>query len=138
MRTVVVAVDWSPESEHAVTFACDFARARGAGIVLLHVRAPGPTSGRSSSPSKRAAAPDPPERILDDWVSRVRDSGIAHVESVLLDGPPVDAILTYAEAHPPDLLVFGRRGRSTGSRILGGGVASAVMQHARWPVLLVP
>jgi len=128
-RTVVVAVDWSAVSKRAVALASEVALAMKARIVLVHVR--------TASESDTASAEEL-ETIADSWASQVRASGVSEVQAFLLDGPPVDALLNYVESHPPDILVFGRRGQSTGARMLLGGVTSSVLQHAKCPVLVVP
>jgi len=136
-RTVMVAVDWSPVSQRAVHLASEMARAMGARCVLVHVRAP---PGRPTDPDGPPGLLSREEvnELAAEWADEVRTSGVAEVETVLLDGPPVDALLGYVEANPPDLLVFGRRGHSAGTRMLLGGISSSVLQHARCPVLLVP
>jgi len=128
-KTVVVAVDWSPVSKRAVELGADLARAMRARIVLIHVR-----TMEESSPD---SAPEL-EAVAHSWATQVRDSGLADVETVLLDGPPVESLLHYSETHAPDVLVFGRRGNSPGARMLLGGIASSVLQRARCPVLVVP
>jgi nucleotide-binding universal stress UspA family protein len=138
IRKVVVAVDWSPVSKRAVELAAEIARAANAGMTLVHVRDP------SSRPPEKASSPtgsprtDSLEAVAATWSDEVRRSGVADVKTVLLDGPPVDALLGYVEANPPDLLVFGRRGHSSGTRMLLGGITSSVLQHAQCPVLVVP
>lgn len=138
-RTVIAAVDGSPVSERAVELASELSRLWQGHLVLLHVREPSVARDSSRPPSRAEPKSGPsPERLVQEWAVRARKSGVPRVDLVLLEGPPVDAILAYAESHPPDLFVFGRRGQSEGSRMLLGGVSSAFLQHARWPVLLVP
>jgi nucleotide-binding universal stress UspA family protein len=137
-RTVVVAVDWSPVSKRAVEFAGEIATAMKARLVLLHVRAPEGRPPVPAIPTGAASEGELPETLASEWSARVKSLGVADVRVVFLEGPPVDALLGYVEAHPPDLLVFGRRGHSSGTRMLLGGVASSVLQHATCPLLVVP
>ncbi len=137
-RTVVVAVDWSPVSKRAVEFGGEIARAMNARIVLLHVRAPAGRPAGAAGPTVDMQEGEGLERLAKEWSSRLQSSGVADVKAIFLDGPPVDALLGYVEAHPPDLLVFGRRGHSSGPRMLLGGVTSSVLQHATCPLLVVP
>jgi len=136
-RTVMVAVDWSPVSQRAVELSSELARAMNARCVMVHVRAP---PGRPTEPDGPPGllSRDEVDELAAEWASNVKNAGVPEVETVLLEGPPVDALLGYVEAHPPDLLVFGRRGHSAGVRMLLGGISSSVLQHARCPVLLVP
>jgi nucleotide-binding universal stress UspA family protein len=134
---VVVAVDWSPVSRRAVDLASELARAMRARCVLVHVRAP---PGRPTDPDGPPGllSREEVDELAAAWCAEVHGSGVTEVETILLEGPPVDALLGYVEANPPDLLVFGRRGHSAGTRMLLGGISSSVLQHARCPVLLVP
>lgn len=133
-----MAVDWSPISARAVELASEIARATKARCVLVHVReAPG-LSGTNVGGARSASSKDSVGEMASSWAARVRRAGVADVETVLLDGPPVDALLGYADTQSPDLLVFGRRGHSSGARMLLGGVSSSILQHARCPVLVVP
>jgi len=137
-QTVVVAVDWSPVSKRAVEFATEMARAMRARVVLVHVQASEGGPALPETPSGTPAAAGGVEKLAKEWAAQVRNSGVSDVRTVFLDGPPVDAILNYVESNPPDLLVFGRRGHSTGTRMLLGGLTSSVLQHAQCPVLVVP
>jgi nucleotide-binding universal stress UspA family protein len=137
-RTIVVAVDWSLVAKRAMRLAANLALSMGARLVLVHVRT-GPIPPASSVvPSESSARSSGAEETAAAWATEVRNSGVPEVQTVLLDGPPVDALLNYVETNPPDLLVFGRRGHSTGTRMLLGGVTSSVLQHAQCPVLVVP
>jgi len=107
-------------------------------MVLLHVRAPAGRPPVAAVPDGNTSEGELPETLASEWSSRLRSSGVADVKVVFLEGPPVDALLGYVEAHPPDLLVFGRRGHSSGARMLLGGVTSSVLQHATCPLLVVP
>jgi nucleotide-binding universal stress UspA family protein len=137
-RTIVVAVDWSRVSKRAVDLAAEIAKAMHARLVMVHVRTPGDRPPSPSSPADSAAGSEGIDEVVATWSSDVRRSGVPEVKMVLLDGPPVDALLGYVEANPPDVLVFGRRGHSTGTRMLLGGITSSVLQHAQCPVLVVP
>ena len=63
--------------------------------------------------------------------------GLAHVETVLLEGDPVDRILEYAEKHPADLIVVGSRGLSDAGRFFLGSVSDGILHHAHCSVLVV-
>lgn len=137
-RTVVAAVDWSAVSKRAMGLGAEIARALGARFILVHVRV---ATGVPTSSDPRVDAPAGTTSIdtmASAWAAETRASGVADVQTVLLSGPPVDSLLGYLEANPADLLVFGRRGHSSGDRMLLGGISSSLLQHARCPVLVVP
>ena len=76
-------------------------------------------------------------RMLADAKTRVSQKGVSNVETVLLEGDPVDRILEYAEKHPPDLIVAGSRGLSDAGRFFLGSVSDGILHHARCSVLVV-
>lgn len=59
------------------------------------------------------------------------------VDTVILQGSPADAILTYAKNEHIDLIVMATHGRTGIARALFGSVAESVLHHATCPVLLV-
>jgi nucleotide-binding universal stress UspA family protein len=59
-----------------------------------------------------------------------------NTESVLLYGHAAKQLIEYGSEHRPDLMVIGAKGLYATLRILLGGVAHQVVEHARWPVLV--
>ena len=56
---------------------------------------------------------------------------------VVIDAPPVDAILAEAERFKASLIVLGWRGHGTFRRLLAGSVSRSVAARAQCPVLVV-
>jgi len=59
------------------------------------------------------------------------------IECVLLHGHVAKQLIEYGSQTPPDLMVIGAKGLYATLRILLGGVAQQVVQHAHWPVMVV-
>ena len=57
-------------------------------------------------------------------------------ESVLLYGHAAKQLIEYGSEHRPDLMVIGAKGLYATLKILLGGLAQQVVEHARWPVLV--
>jgi nucleotide-binding universal stress UspA family protein len=80
---------------------------------------------------------DAARRMLAEVKADVTKRGVSTVETVLLEGDPVDQILEYAERHPPDLIVVGSRGLSDAGRFFLGSVSDGILHHAHSSVLIV-
>ncbi|MBX5467211.1 MAG: universal stress protein [Firmicutes bacterium] len=74
------------------------------------------------------------ERALEETVQRLAAFSPA---TVVLNGPPVEAILRYVDQHRPDFVVMGRRGHTLLQSLLIGSVSLGVLQRASVPVLVV-
>jgi nucleotide-binding universal stress UspA family protein len=59
------------------------------------------------------------------------------VETGLLHGHPAASLIEFADDYEPSLIVLGAKGLRATLGILLGGVAQQVVEHARWPVLII-
>ena len=59
------------------------------------------------------------------------------VESVILEGSPVDEIVDFADKNDIDLIVMGSHGKSAIQRFLIGSLAEKVVKHSKIEVLVV-
>ena len=73
---------------------------------------------------------------LEDVKRHLQAKGI-QVFTSWLHGHPAAALIDFANEHRPDLMVVGARGLRATLGILLGGVAQQVVEHGRWPVLVV-
>ena len=126
--SVLVGVDGSAESDQAVHDAARLV-APVAGRILLVTVVGADSAEQEDAEEMRSAG-----QLLRRYVSQLPADG-ATVETEILSGQPVQAILDAAEAEHVDLLVVGRRGRGLSERLLGS-VAQKLTSDARHPVLL--
>ena len=136
MKEFLVAIDGSEGSDAAVDEALELAREAGAHITFAFVR---------RAPSALLGYPYY-ERLLSTELStaratvaaaelRAEEAGIESA-STILEGDPVDEILSAADNRCVDLIVMGSRGCGAFAGALLGSVSSAVVQHANVPVLV--
>jgi nucleotide-binding universal stress UspA family protein len=143
---ILVAVDGSPHSAHALEHAAGLAKSLSASLRLVHVIDIGllPYGPELSIDidallkARRAAG----EKILAAARDSVQAPGI-EVDTLLLDtATPVQhvaaALAETASNWPADLLVLGTHGRRGMERWLLGSVAEGVARRSTVPVLLVP
>ena len=136
MKEFLVAIDGSRGSDAAIDEALELAREVGAHVTFAFVRKP---------PSSLLGYPYY-ERLLSYELSTARDTIAAAAKtahdvgvesgSEILEGDPVNEILSVADNRGVDLIVMGSRGRGALAGALLGGVSSAVVQHASVPVLV--
>lgn len=75
--------------------------------------------------------------VLEPRCQALAAEGIT-AEVVVESGAVVSTLLDIAEKHGASQIICGRRGASTLSRLLLGGVSNGLVQTARCPVTVVP
>ncbi|HXQ79285.1 MAG: universal stress protein [Thermoplasmata archaeon] len=138
-RSILVADDMLEVSEHALQEAVDIAKMTRAKLTLLSVipmisaSYPIPVPVGDSMPSQIEVM----NRRLEAQRVRLLTAGLSEVETVLLEGDPVDKVVEYAQQHRPDLIVVGSRGLSAAGRFLLGSVSDGILHHVHCSVLVV-
>jgi nucleotide-binding universal stress UspA family protein len=141
--TVLVGTDGSESSFRAVDRAA--AVARDAGGTLLLLTAYRPMSPREVEDAKQALGDEsykvsgstPAEDVLRDAADRARALGTQSVETLAVEGDPVDALIATVEARGVDLLVVGNRGLNSLTGRLLGSVPANITHKASCDVLIV-
>ncbi len=128
IHRILVPVDFSMCSSHALAHAIALARWYKAELLGLHV-----TEGAIGSGEE---APDP-RAELDRFLAPAREAGLP-VSAAVLEGSPARAIVDHALAMPVELVVMGSHGRRGFERLLIGSVTERVARMASCPVLTVP
>jgi nucleotide-binding universal stress UspA family protein len=131
-RCLVVGVDGSAGSAHALAWAGDVARATGGSVLALHTRVP----GVSRLPAGAARENDPDD-AAPRWVQPLVDGGIP-VSVDVVDGHPASALAARAASDGACLVVVGARGAGGLHDLHIGSVALRLLHHAQLPVVIVP
>jgi universal stress protein A len=142
IRKVMMASDFSTASRAAFARAVALAGANRATLVLVHAMPPAPTTlgGEYVAPqiwegieaTNRASA----QKLLAALVAKARRAGVRAI-SLVVSGPPHEAIVRAARSKRVDLLVVGTHGRTGLGRFFLGSVAARVVASASCPVLTV-
>jgi len=140
--TVIVPTDLGPESIEAVdVFVRVFAGAERP-LVLLVFADPTPPyiEPFQHQALERWGRPDVRKEEIDERmapsVARLAGAGF-EVETLILDGGPVEAVTKLAQAREVDMIVMTTYGRSVVANLLVGRTAQRIVQHAPCPVLTV-
>ena len=142
MKTILVAVDFSDVTDAVVEAACELALDRSEALKFIHVCAPEPEFvGYGSTPVYNVNVREKElileTRKLETLVKRVEDRGV-EASSLLVEGPIVDTLLGDIEENDYDIIVTGSHGHGALFNLVVGSVTSALLHHAKVPVLVVP
>lgn len=143
--TILVAVDFSADSEAAVVWASRYAALVGADLLVLHViHDPGEAPGYYRRSDKDALRPmeDVAKEMLEEFLETVRRkhsevAGVKELKTELVRGIPATRILEAAESADAALIVMGSRGRTGLPHLLLGSKAERVVQMSPRPVTIV-
>ncbi len=141
--TVLVGTDGSESSFRAVDRAAAVARDAGASLLLL--TAFRPMSSREVQDAQHAlgdeaykvAGATPAEDVLRDAAERAKGLGAKQVETLAVEGDPVDTLLETVDKRGVDLLVVGNRGLNSLAGRLLGSVPANLSHKAGCDVLIV-
>ncbi len=136
-RDIVVAIDFSDGSKHALAYACELAAAiRGATVHLVHAMG--------------ASLPEMNLALGEAAIGQLREGSQAALAKLTAEhpgttfGPPLviygdprDVILEAAASVRAGLIVMGTHGRRGVSRFVIGSVAENVVRRAPCPVLTI-
>jgi len=143
---ILIAVDGSATSEHALRHAIGLAKGLSAALRVVHVVDMGvlPLGPELAidigavTKARRTAG----EQVLEKARATCRAGGIEAETRLLETGTPTQriaaAIADEATAWPADLVVAGTHGRTGVQRLLLGSVAEGIARVSPVPVLLIP
>jgi nucleotide-binding universal stress UspA family protein len=138
-RSVLVADDMMDASQAALDEAVNLAKlSRGKLTIVTVVSVVSPSFGVPVPIGDSfAALLESAAKRLEALKQRLLSEGVVEIETVLLEGNPVDRVVEFAEKHHPDLIVVGSRGLSTAGRFLLGSVSDGILHHVHCSVLVV-
>jgi nucleotide-binding universal stress UspA family protein len=134
LKHVLVATDFEPASEAALTYGRALARSFGASLHLLHVAEnqflrPSPTDPVIIRAAYLRSLND---RLTPDDRQTLKARAVLEVSD-----ETAAAIVRYARVEDIDLIVMGTHGRGAMAQVLVGSVAERVVRTAPCPVLTV-
>jgi nucleotide-binding universal stress UspA family protein len=133
VRSILVPVDGSPSSHHAVELSAQMAHAFAASLTLLHVA---PIDDLPVLIAESEATRETDEAQLIEEVKTARRHGVEpRVE--LRRGRAATQIVRAAAAYRPDLIVMGTRGLTGAKSLLFGSVSRSVSRRSKTQVVLV-
>jgi nucleotide-binding universal stress UspA family protein len=139
-KTILVPVDFSETSEHALDYAVDLAKSIGAKIVVAHAyELPVygfPDGAFVATVEIATRIMNGAQAGLQALVEKRKASGV-EMKIELRQGNPVDEIHAIADAVGADMICLGTHGRRGLARVILGSVAEQVIRSAHTPVLAI-
>jgi nucleotide-binding universal stress UspA family protein len=141
MKNILVPIDFSPYSISAAKMGVLVAEKTGATLHLLHV-ANIPVGWANQSLKERQKNPVLEKRFLDAQIklkkfTRSRFFKSIPVTTTVKGDVPFEQILSFAKAHPIQLIVMGAHGAGETTNLFIGSTAQRVLRMASCPVLSV-
>ena len=139
LRTVLLATDFSRNSDRALTYALRWAAALSGRVILLHTVETGAKAVQPFTDLLPEADATLETRVRDAWEKLrilVPDPSRTHcqLEYEVRDGNPGEQIVDCAREKKADLIVMGARGLGRAS-FAWGSTLSDVVRDGRFPVM---
>lgn len=141
MPGIVVGIDGSSQSAHALEWAIKEGAVQHAGISVIIVHAV-PASPWTGNPYILGGEPGELEKLRQNAEEMVQkaasqlDDKPASVSVYATTGYPAQELIDASR--DADLVVVGSRGAGGFAQLMMGSVSSQVVQHAHCPVVVVP
>ena len=136
-KNIVVGVDGSPSSEHALAVAVQLAKESSSHLTLAHVTEliPGRAAG-----TVHLGEDELVQQLRDRADALTRDGlpGTEFKVARTMTGGPAHAMAEIATEANADLIVTGTRGHTALTGLVVGSVAQRMLHVAPCPVLVVP
>jgi universal stress protein A len=141
VKRILVPVDFSKDSLHALAYAGDLAKSFGAELRLLHVV---DQTYLANAPEFPVANPKLAKLLEEQWqAAQAQMTRIGadlakkrqRVRILMKGGSPAQVIVDTARSSAADLIVMGTHGRTGLAHMLIGSVAERVVRTASCPVL---
>jgi nucleotide-binding universal stress UspA family protein len=138
LKRVLVAYDFSSDSELALSYGQSFAQQYSAELHVLHVV---PSRPKETAP-EISLLPLASETAFSKAVGALKTAaphikvGGWPVRHAVREGQPYREVLAYAEDHDVELICMGASGTDFGMRALFGSNADRVLRQAPCPILI--
>jgi nucleotide-binding universal stress UspA family protein len=135
LKKILIPLDGSALAESAISTASEVAGNESTLMLLRAAEAhtlPGVDPTEAQVEVVREA-----EEYLAALAARLKEQGVARVETSVWYGPAASAIVEAARLRKADLIVMSTHGRSGLGRLILGSVAESVLRGSLTPILLL-
>jgi nucleotide-binding universal stress UspA family protein len=136
IRRILVPIDFSADSQHALQYALDVGAQLGATVTPVHVLERIPYQGEWLSPPNLSDFTPSTQHLMTELRKLIAGSKFA-AEPVVRVGHAAEEIVAAARDQGTDLIILSTHGYTGMRHVLLGSVAEKVLHHATCPVLAV-
>lgn len=137
LRRILIPVDFSSASAHAVAVARDY-RPEGATVRLLHIVRASKLATETANPGINPMhAKEIRSKAEEEAAAQLRRWAYDDEEVAVEVGNPAEKISEHADRWNADMIVMGTSRRSGLSQFLHGSATEWLVRHAKQPVLAV-
>jgi nucleotide-binding universal stress UspA family protein len=140
MQSILVAVDGSPHSLEGVREAARLAKGLGHKLELVNVLPPillSPAVYAETIAKLEQGNREVAQEHLDKAKKLAAAEGVTDVETIILTGPPAEAIADLSQEARVWGVVIGAKGHGAVKRVLLGSVTDRLVHICNKPVLVV-
>jgi nucleotide-binding universal stress UspA family protein len=141
MKTILIPIDFSSNSENALNYAIDFAKKENAKLVLLNVFDISYASGAvpyTILAEERSNLKKESDEKLKVASLKIEFAGCTHHEAISIEGFTVDVILDVIKKKQVDLVIMGTKGATGFSGVIFGSNTAKIIEDSTCPVIAIP
>jgi nucleotide-binding universal stress UspA family protein len=137
LERILVGVDGSDNGKRALEWAMLLAGQADAEVIAVHAIGLLAHLGPGPAVPSHAHLQELRQTFETEWCAPLRHSPVRY-RLQLVDGAPVQVLLSVAESEKIDVIVVGSRGVGGFPELNLGSTSHQLAQHAECPVLIVP
>ena len=137
LERILVGVDGSSNGRRALEWAMLLGRQSDAEVIAVHAIGLLAHLGPGPGVPSHAHLPELRQTFETEWCAPLGNSPIRH-RLLLIDGAPVQVMLSLVESEQIDVIVVGSRGVGGFPELNLGSTSHQLAEHADCPVLIVP
>ena len=143
MKKILVAIDFSAASQHALEYILRMTERMEREVNLLHIIPPAPADGFAPYYMDSSILEQQQEKAMEKLASLLEEMKAFIGPSIKIKkwvkvGLPGDTILKTSKELETNCIIMGNRSGSRFLKTILGSVASSVIQRAEVPILLIP
>jgi len=141
LRHVIMGIDGSEQSHHALKRACELFNLQNTEVTLIHIVSVADAL-KMVSPVEYISMVEnnllmEGETFLADGKRMLAEAGVEKVSCVLKEGDPATEIINLAQSLPADLIVIGAQGRTAVQHFLLGSVSHRIAMRSPCSIAVV-